>query len=546
MEMRDKTTRRIAYSTNSVILIVLLFGILAMVNYFFSNHFTRIDLTEKKEYSISSSTKGILNDLSDIITIKAYFSNELPPRVAPIRAQVQDLLEEFAAYSKGNVRYEFIDPGDDPAMTQELRFAGIPQVQLNVIENDKAELMNAYLGIMINFADKKEVIPFLRNTANLEYELASIIVKLTTKENENKVGFINGNKEENAEELYKGLTDTLRKQYNFQLINLDDNKPIPEDVVTLIFAHPEGVTEYQKFLIDQFVMRGGKLILLIDPVKIQQGQLQALNIKTNMGDLLNQYGLKMEDGLVVDVRSNEMGAFSMGYVTYQTSYPYWPKVPKGYFSQDNPAVSQLETLVLPWTASVKYLEDRENISGQILARSSEFAYTMKEPYNLNPQQPWKRDPSEMSSLPLAASVSGPFKSLFAGKDIPPIVTDGEEGEKVPGTFEGERLDEGKPTTIILVASANFIQDNFVRMFRGGAANLVFVSNLVDWLTLGDKLISIRSRSIVDRPLAEMTEGTKSVIRFMNIFGVSLLVIIIGLVRLFIKKRSQKLYANLYG
>lgn len=543
MEMRDSRTRKVAYGTNTVILVISLLGIILVLNYFFNRHFVRLDLTEKKEYSISSSSKSILSGLDDIVTVKAYFSRELPPYMSNVTSQVRDMLEEFRAYSKGNFQFEFIDPSDDPDLEQKVRFEGIPQVQLNIIEKDKAELTNAYLGMAIHYADKKEAIPVVRNVQNLEYEFASILMKLTSKEIKT-VGICSVPPLDAPADTdeFETLKEALQKQYTVIDVELTDEKDIPENVTTLILVSPENYTPVQKYKLDQFVMKGGKLVLLADTIKLKTGTLQAEDIKSNLGDLLNHYGLKVDPGLVVDVRSNDMAAFSMGYVSYQIPYPFFPRVAKENFSSDNPAVSGLETLVLPWTApvSIKATES-ENAKPIVLARSSDAAFVQKSPYNLNPQQRFRPSQDQLDSVPLVVAISGKLKSFWAGKETP-IKETGDDGS----TTTPELIEESPETQIVLVGSSFFIKENFLRMSRTGRANIIFMSNVIDWLTLGDKLIAIRSRSVSNRPLNEVSEGAKTTIRFFNVIGISLLVVAFGLIRLMIKKRSQKMLETIYG
>jgi len=101
----------------------------AIINAFSSNHFTRIDLTEDKRYTVSKSTKKLLTELDDIVNIKVYLSKDLPPYVVMLTGQVKDLLEEYKIYSEGNINIEYIDPSSDPMIQQKLRFMGIPQVR---------------------------------------------------------------------------------------------------------------------------------------------------------------------------------------------------------------------------------------------------------------------------------------------------------------------------------------------------------------------------------------------------------------------------------
>ena len=181
MEVKNSSTsRRLKYGSNYIVLSLIVLGILAVLNFFFLRHFYRIDLTQDKRFTLTSSTKEVLGNLDDLINIKLYFTKKLPPYLVNLKGDITDVLDEFQAYAGGNISVTFIDPTDNPAMQQELRFMGIPQIQLNIIEKDQAQLTNIYLGMAIFYADKNEIIPFISSTSNLEYDLTSKILKLTS------------------------------------------------------------------------------------------------------------------------------------------------------------------------------------------------------------------------------------------------------------------------------------------------------------------------------------------------------------------------------
>ena len=149
-----KINSKFLSKTNSVALIIIALGILIVLNFFSYNIFYRFDLTQNKDYSISKVSKNTVADLKDIVSIKAYFSANLPAQYINLRQEVSDILEEYGSYSGGKVRFEFIDPGDDQALEQELYLAGIPQLQFNVLEKDKYQVVNGYLGLLIQYGEK--------------------------------------------------------------------------------------------------------------------------------------------------------------------------------------------------------------------------------------------------------------------------------------------------------------------------------------------------------------------------------------------------------
>lgn len=523
--------RRIKHTTNYTVIALIVLGILAVLNFFFYRHFSRIDLTQDRRYTLTQSSREALDGLDDIVNIKLYVSQKLPSYLVNLKRDITDLLDEYRAYGAGNIAVTSIDPTENPALQQELRFMGIPQVQLNIIEKDQAQLTNAYLGMAIFYADKKEVIPFISDTKNLEYELTSAIVKVTAKETK-KVGMYAGTSPmQPGEGEYQAASQILSKQYEVAQIKLDDEQAL-DTISTLILAGPRELTDRQKYAIDQFIMRGGKAVFLVDTVEMREG-LQATGFKPAVNDLLQHYGITVEENLVLDT-SNAYAAFRSGFMTFRIPYPFWVKVVSEGFASDNPAVSQLESLVLPWVSSLTPAgEKKPGMAITELARSTESSWLQKGFYMLDPQQQFIKPGTQMQSHLLAAVASGKFKSFFADKPMPPAETKADAGD---APAQKETIKESPDTRIVVVGNSRFITNDIITQFDD---NQVFFLNLIDWLTLGEQLIGIRSRGATDRPLRETTEYQKTVVKAFNMFGVPLAVVLFGVVRFYVRRRNKK-------
>ena len=169
---------KLKYNRNSYLITILILAIVIMVNYIAANHFVKIDLTKNKIYEVSEASKTIIKSLDDIVIIKVFFSETLPPNLFVVRQYVEDVLGEFSSYSKGNLSVKFLNPAD-PTIQQEALGLGIPQVQMNVVEKDKLEVKNGFLGIAITYGNQTEVLPVIKNVLNVEYNLISAIKKVT-------------------------------------------------------------------------------------------------------------------------------------------------------------------------------------------------------------------------------------------------------------------------------------------------------------------------------------------------------------------------------
>ena len=532
--------KKVRYGTNYIALIVILAAILGVINLLSYRHFLRADLTENKQYTISASTKKVLAGLDDIVNIKVYFSKKLPPYLTTLTDQVTDLLDEYRTYAKGNLNIEFIDPAEDPAMEQRLRFMGIPQVRLNVIERDQAQFTNVYLGMAILYGDNKEVIPAITDTSNFEYDLTSKILRVTSGEIKT-IGFLSGQGAPDLNSQLKNIQTILQEHYSSRAIDSKKEQKIPPDVAALVVASPRELSDRDKFLIDQYIMAGGKVLFFIDSIVMDERRLSATPLKSPLADMLEHYGVRVKNELVLD-RSNANASFQSGLYTISVPYPFWVKIAKENFDPQNPIVSQLESMVLPWASPLEILKDKTTgIQVAALFKSTKYSWTQNNFFDLSPKEQYSPPPNEMKERVMGVALSGKFKSFFAGKKVP-----AKEEEKTTAAVPSESKQENPPETIIseskdtkliVVGNARFITENFPAEFDG---NRIFFLNAIDWFTIGDYLIGIRSRESTDRPLRVISEEAKAALRFINILGVSILVGLFGLSRFYLRRRRKRL------
>ena len=539
--------KRIKYGGNTLAVVAIIFGILVLINFLSTRRFIRADLTEDKRYTISKATKNVLGSLDDIVTITAYFSTN-PAEVAQIRRGIRDVLDEYNAFSK-KLQIDFVNPADfNDGQKQELRFKGIPEIQINVVKKDKAEIANVYMGISIGYSGKEEILPVVRSTANLEYELTSTILKVTTKEAKT-VGFLTGHGEfdinaQNYQQFRQLLDKNAQGQYNLTSVSLQDGKAVEDTVATLVIAGvTQPLTEREKYELDQFIMRGGRAIFLVDPIQLQPGTLQAAPLSTGLNDLLEHYGAKLGNNLLLDRRFHDTARFQQGFMTVIQPYPYFVKIMKPNFSAEHSITNQLEAVTLPWTSSLEIVA-KEGIAATPLAKTSEFGQSTQGYYNLMPNSPIPD--AELQVYTVAVALEGKFRSFYADKEIPPVATavdatdtaKAETSTPIEPTETRATKTESEQTQIVVMGTAQFLSQ-----LRPDGID--FFLNTVDWLTLGDALIGIRSHTITDRPLREASEIEKNFIRYLCIIGIPLLVVIFGLLRYSLKRQAKRLVET-YG
>jgi gliding-associated putative ABC transporter substrate-binding component GldG len=528
-------SRKISASTNFLFFVLIIVGFLVLINFLAMRHFGRLDLTQNKLYTLSDSSMNVASTLDDIVKVTCYFSKNLPSYVMPLKQQVNDILDEYRAYAKGNIQIEFLDPTEDPALAQKLRFMGIPQVQLNIMEKDQASATNVYMGVAVSYEDKQEVIPFVKDVNNLEYEITSSILKVTRKEKKT-VGFLTGHEEHTIYGDYQTVHKALTREYEVEEVNLSSGQPVPNNINVLVVAGPTRLTEGDKYEIDQYIMKGGKVVFLIDIVTIPpEGAAQASYRETNLIDMLENYGVRVTKNLVLD-RFNMLISFQTGYTILRAPYPFYVKVVKeeNGFDPDNPIVNQFSSMVFPWVSALEPLKDsHKDLQFTVLVQSSRYSWLQKGMYDLSPLQQFMPQPEDIKPYPLAMLVNGKFKSLFVDKEVPPLKKPAEEGKTHEEKQETIKQCE-KGNQILVVANARFINDNYAEI----PGNIEFFLNAVDWFTWGKDLIGVRSRLVLDRTLPFLSEQQKTAIRFANLGGIPILLALFGIVRFYIRKKKK--------
>ena len=288
----------------TLIKLAIIIGIIIAVNIIASRIFTRVDLTKNKSYTLSTISKDIVGNLQDKIVIKAFFSDNLPAPYNTLRRQVQDILSDYRSYSNGNLNFEIFNPSaeeENSEIQNEAQKYGIQPVQIQVVDNDKLEVKKTYLGMAILYQGKQEVLPVIQSVGNLEYDLTSSIKKLTT-DKKKKIGFLTGNGEYDYSK-FANINNILSAQYELIKVDVVNTRNIPSDLTTLVVFGPKSeIPEWQKFLIDQYIMQGGNVAFLLNKVvpNFQQQIVIGDVVKNNLDDMLSSYGLVLNGDLVRD------------------------------------------------------------------------------------------------------------------------------------------------------------------------------------------------------------------------------------------------------
>jgi len=507
--MNQKNTKKIKKADLSITVLLVL-GIILVINFFSYKIFTRIDLTQNKNFSISKVSKNTVGELADVVNIKVYFSDNLPSQVLGLKQEVKDILSEYAAFSNGKIKIEYINPGVDEKTQQELYMIGIPQVTFQVYEKDKAQTVNAYFGIAVQYGDKTEAIPTIQKEASgLEYQLTTAIKKVIS-ERIATVGIVTDHKTVSLEDAMSTAYKALQELYTVQQIEVKDDADIPNNVNTLVIVGAKDkFTDKQIAKIEKFVNAGGSLLVFQDGVMVEQG-LKTSKSDVSLNKLFAKYGLKVNQDLVADNRSG-MASFTQGFLSFSVPYPFWPKVTKDGFNQNETAVNSLTSVLLPWTSSIEIVKNIDSMSYAKLAYTTPKAWNVTDNFDVTPNN--LAAPTAQKEYTMAMSVSG--KADF------------DNGGDKKNQFNGK---------LILVSDSDFVQENFLRQ---SPDNLTFFQNLVDSVSLDNALIEIRSKVVSSRPIKEdLSDSSIAMIRYLNVFGVTVVVVAFGVIRYFSRRKNK--------
>ncbi len=520
----NKKTLKYQTLVNVAVVIV----ILVLLNIVSIRVFGRLDLTKNGLFTLSEASRQLMRSLDDRVTVKAFFTEDLPAPYNNNRRMLLDQLNEYRAYSRGNLQYEFIDPSGEKG-EQEAQQQGIAPVQVQVVKEDKFEVKRAYMGVVLLYEDRKEVLPVIQNTANLEYELSSTIKRLTTR-TQRKVGFLTGHGEPALNELQRAQ-ELLKRQYEIVPVDVSKNAAVPQDVAALVIAAPVNrFSEADKFQIDQYLMRGGKVAFLLNRVDASLQNRTGRLLEINLDDLLETYALRINPDLIRDLQCANVSIVQQQFgfnIQSQVPFPYLPIASN--FSTGNAMVKDLQGLVLFFVSSVDTTNpSARGLQGEILVRSSKQSGRQTGLFMFDPLQRYGREEFQDKEIPLAALVQGRFKSAFAGKPVP---SDTAAGSAPPVSAP---LTSSPDARVILVGDGDFIRDQY-----GNRDNLNFFVNMIDYLVDDAGLITIRSKEASMPPLEQVSDGTKKLIKYADLIVPPLLVVAYGLIRWRTRKTRKK-------
>jgi gliding-associated putative ABC transporter substrate-binding component GldG len=471
--------------------------ILIVVNMISSKLYFRLDFTADDRYTLSKATTDVLTELEDVVTVKAYFSDDLPTQLISNRQDFEDLLLEYENRSGGNVIYEFISPNDDEEKEQEAQQNGIQPIIVNVTEKDQVQQLRAYMGAVITFGDQKEVIAVVQPGVNMEYNLTTSIKKLTVLEKPT-VAFLEGHGEATMQQMPQ-LVQQLSVLSNVESYTISTEE-IPSTFKSLIIIDPKDTIPPSDFIkIDDFMSKGGNVYLAYSNLNgdLSTSYLSAGN-DIGVMNWLSRMGIRMGSQFVIDANC---GAVSVrqnnGVFTYssQVQFPYFPNI--NTFG-DHPAVKGLEGILLPFASRLDYSASDSLIQFTPLMQTSDKSGLAVTPSYIDIQKKWNDGDFNQGNQTVALALDGPLSGTINSRIV--VVTNGKFA-----------VNGDQPQQI-------------------AADNVNFTSNSIDWLSDDTGLIDLRTKGITSRPLEKVEDNTREMLKWGNVLIPILLILIYALIR----------------
>jgi len=494
----------------SAVGLAALFLLLVAFNYLASSAALRLDLTEGKLYTLSEGTRKILRGLDAPVKVKLYISQgeqAMPVQLRSYAQRVEDMVREFKSVAGSNLVIERYNPKPDSEEEDAAQLDGIEPQQL-------ASGEQFYLGLSVSRLERKQAVPALSPARErlLEYDLARAIARAGSAA-QPVVGVMsalpvlgerfNPYTRQSSEPWV--LANELKRDFNVKTVNMTATS-IDKDVNVLLVIHPRDIAEASEYALDQFVMRGGRLIVFVDPYAYfdqQPGPIPGMPGQTTsstLPKLFKAWGVEMNPGKVI-----ADAVFASGGGSRYT--PTVLSLNRTAFNRDDVVTGQIESLLYAFGGAFE-LKPAEGLFATELVKSSPSSMLVDNALaTASGDAALKGFQPEGKSRPLALRLSGKFKSAFP--DGRP-----KSEQKQPEEAQPHLAQAAKEGSVILVADADMLNDGAAvdvqeafgrKIVVPSNGNLAFAQSMVEQLASGDELISLRSRAAAFRPLSVVRE-----------------------------------------
>lgn len=520
---RSKGIENFLFSVGGVIAMFLLLTGIYIISHISA---VRVDMTEEKAYTLSAGTKAILKKLDTPVQLKFYATQgkDMPPQLKIYAQRVEDLLNEYQKAAGSNLQVKKYDPQPDTDAEEKAQFDGIEGIPTESGDS-------IYLGLAVTMLDTTERVQLdPRKERLLEYDLTRAIASVINPQKP-VVGVMSSLPimgsfnpmmmrmgQQGRQEPWVFIGE-LKRDFTVKEVQTSV-EAIENDINILLVVHPKNLPDKAQYAIDQFVLRGGKLIVFLDPHSIVDAQnqpgmnpLQAAGAGgSSLDKLTKAWGLEFDANKVV---ADAVFKSQINRGQRPEQAPAVLSLTDQAVNTNDVATSQIDNLVFLFPGAFTGTA-AEGLKQTVLVHTSPQSQLVEKfMAQFSGEQILKEFQPSGKELPLVVRLSGKFKSAFPEgkpKDAAPPA----EGEKpeAPADSAPGLKESSKETTVILVGDTDFMYDHFAgqvqnffgqRVFFPGNANLNLVQNMVEQLAGDENLIQVRSRATMNRPFTRVRE-----------------------------------------
>lgn len=537
------------------IFIISLFAI-----FFVSNNFLfRADLTADKRFSLSVVSKEIAAEMNDIVDVEFFLTGELEPGLLKLQREVFEKIAVLNVYSTKPIRMKTVDPygfGNSQKREEfqnQLIEKGIRPISFNRKTDQGVSTRFIFPGAIIRSGGKEIAVNFLQNNPDfsyevnfnhsvegVEFELVNAFQNLL-RPKKSKVAFLEGHSEFNQFEVLD-FTNSLTPDFEVKRITTRFLKSGEDKIDILIVAGPEEpFSEKDKFIIDQFLMNGGKVVWLIDPVQVSldslSGGFQTFSFPRtlNLDDMLFKYGARLNYELLQDVDCAQI----LVNTAPAGSQPQWTLHPWYYSplltpADNHPLSRNLNRIYTEFVSSVDTVSGNNNLKKSVILSTSPYARRIKSPSSVsleNIKNPPARELFTQSSIPVGVLVEGELTSVFENRMIGNF-----------GMAANDFKNKSKPTKMVVIADAGLIANKvnyaqqppkiqelgYDRVSKQTFGNKEFLLNTISYLNDETGIMQLRSRTMQMRLLDKVKlREEKSYWQWVNIVVPLVVVLLFG-------------------
>jgi ABC-2 type transport system permease protein len=566
------TSKKIKSIKRSEIIKILLgLVVIIVINIIASFLFFRLDLTSEKKYSLSKPTIEMVKKLDDVVYFKVYLGSNLNPDFNKLKSSVKELLDEFRNYSKSNIQYEFFDiytvtdKNDIKGMKQQLAEKGIFPYDMRSKRNGELKSQIVYPGVEITYKGRSTALnliqplgarlnePAMINSAIevLEYEMTNGMRKLQNSIKPNIV-FIDGHGELDSLQT-RDFEDGLREYYHVDRKAINGQLNALSNIDAVIIAQPDSAfKEKDKFILDQFIMNGGKVLWLLDKVDANDDSLRrkgmtfAIDKNLNLDDLLFKYGVRINNQVVFDGQCAQI-PLTRNSQSKNSGQKYdlfpWYFQPLIKSEENHPIVKNLDMIRFNVAGTIDTIAN-EGVKKTVLLKTSKYTKLLYTPLRMSLDMATmkvKREQFTKAYQPVAVLLEGKFQSEYYNRIPDQIQND------TTIKFKKEVVKNNKMIVVadgdiaaneVFLEKGAFAKLGFDRFTGAYFSNKSFLMNCINYLVGDEELISVRGREMQLRLLdRERITNQKGKWQAINLIVPVLSIFVFGLVYLFIRKRK---------